>query len=158
MWLCFFDCFETLSWEVYTNRDTNSRWTRLLSSPFSTERNVLLAKPETSPPFLLVNPILPTPHPNPPKEENVVQMRERSSIFANRGDCFVCTTWVLKSFRLFRNQNPELVTCRITYKWYVFDFEIELQKKRKTILIFKWMSSIPVGKAYLHCSKSKNDS
>lgn len=79
------------------------------------------------------------------KRRRCTDEREKFYI-CNRGDCFVCTTWVLKSFRLFRNQNPKLVTYLPAHlQRYVFDFEKKKKNRTKEIRIFKWMSSIPTG-------------
>lgn len=56
---------------------------------------------------------------------------------------------ILKYFRLFRNKNPELDTFLI--------LKLNLTTTTKKNLIFKWMSSVPTRKTYLHCSKSKKD-
>lgn len=80
---------------------------------FSTERNVLCAELKNKvfslgePPLHLLPLLL-------LKRERCTDVREKFYI-CNRGDCFVCTTWVLKSFRLFRNLNPDLVTYLLTY-------------------------------------------
>lgn len=95
---------------------TNSAIDETFEFFFSTERNVLCAELKNKvfslgePPLhlllLLLLLLL--------KRERCTDVREKFYI-CNRGDCFVCTTWVLKSFRLFRNLNPDLVTYLLTY-------------------------------------------
>lgn len=86
-----------------------------LQSAFSTERNVLCL----SRCFLLVSS---TCSSSSLKREHCTDEREMFYI-CNRGDCFVCTTWVLKSFRLFRKPESRVSYLPAHLQWYVFDFE-----------------------------------
>lgn len=152
-WLCrvtVFWLFWNLSAEKCTPTETNSVMDETFEFFFSTERNVLSAEPQkktktkTKPVFSLGEPLL---HLLLIllKRRRCTDEREKFYI-CNRGDCFVCTTWVLKSFRLFRNQNPKLVTYLPAHlQRYVFDFEKKKKNLTKEIRIFKWMSSIPTG-------------
>ena len=102
---------------------------------FSTERNVLSAEPQRKKTNKKKNPTKPVFSLGEPllhlllillKRQRCTDEREKFYI-CNRGDCFVCTTWVLKSFRLFGNQNPKLVTYLLTYNGTFL-----ILKKKKT--------------------------
>ncbi len=138
----------SLSVEKCTSTET-VRWTRHLSFSFPPRGMCSLLSQKQACLFSWWTPATPAPH--PPKEGTLYRW-ERSSIFATE----VTVLFVQRGFEIFQTfQKPD---SQVSYlpahlQWYVFDFEIELK-----ILTFKWMSSIPTGKTYLHCSKSKNDS
>ena len=125
-------CRVTVFWLFWTSQLRSEhqqrqtvRWTRHLSSSFLPRGLCsLLSQKKTSPSFLFGEP----PAPHPPKEGTLYRWEREKFYICNRGDCFCLYNMVLKSFGLFRNQNPKLLTYLLTYNGTFLILKIELKK------------------------------
>lgn len=147
-WLCFD------SWTSQLRRAHRQRQT-LWDFLFYQEECSRRGAENQMPSFLSVNPATPAPH--PPKRWNAVQNEEEGGggvLYLQLRWLFSLYNMVLKYLRLSRNKNPKLDIYLLTHRGTFLILKSNFMKKKKN-LIFKWMSSAPTGKTYLHCSKSK---
>lgn len=112
-------CRVTVFWLFWTSQLRSAhqqrqtvRWTRHLSSSFLPRGMCSLLSQKQARLFSWWTPATPAPH--PPKEGTLYRW-EREVLYLQQRWLFCLYNMVLKSFRLFRNQNPKLVTYLLTY-------------------------------------------
>lgn len=112
-------CRVTVFWLFWTSRLRSAHqqrqtvWrTRRLTSSFLPRGMCSLPSPKQARLFSWWAPATPAPH--PPKEGTLYRW-EREVLYLQQRWLFCLYNMVLKSFRLFRNQNPKLVTYLLTY-------------------------------------------
>lgn len=113
-WLCRVTVF-WLFWNSQLRSAHQQRqtwWTRHLSSSFLLGGMCSLRSQKQAHLFSWWTPATPAPH--PPKEGTLYRW-EREVLYLQQRWLFCLYNMVMKSFRLFRNHNPKLVTYLLTY-------------------------------------------